>query len=162
MRFCGKCGHELSRVPAPPSDILSAEEKLERIQRYLPEGLAKKILAQKDRIEGERRLVTIMFCDMKEFTPLTERLGPKSELPPDYGTKASDDAPLVIVMVAQAIKTIFSERLHEFYGMLAYHYSMAESPEETEKYLIKAGEEALRTSASDEALHYYEKRWCCT
>jgi class 3 adenylate cyclase len=36
----------------------------------------KKILSQKDRIEGERREVTIMFCDMKGFTPLTESLGP--------------------------------------------------------------------------------------
>jgi class 3 adenylate cyclase/tetratricopeptide (TPR) repeat protein len=77
MLFCGKCGQELRRVSASPPQVLSAEEKLERIQRYLPEGLAKKILAQKDRIEGERRLVTIMFCDMKGFTPLTERLGPE-------------------------------------------------------------------------------------
>ena len=55
----------------------SLEEKLARIQRYLPDGLTKKILAQKDRIEGERRQVTIMFCDMKGFTPLTHKLGPE-------------------------------------------------------------------------------------
>jgi tetratricopeptide (TPR) repeat protein len=59
--------------------------------------------------------------------------------------------------VAHSIEKIFSERLPEFYGMLAYHYSRAEDREKTEEYLIKAGEEALRSAASDEALHYYEE-----
>ena len=57
--------------------------------------------------------------------------------------------------VARSIEKVFSDRLHEFFGMLAYHYSCAENPEKTEEYLIKAGQEALRTSASKEALHYY-------
>jgi tetratricopeptide (TPR) repeat protein len=59
--------------------------------------------------------------------------------------------------VAHSIEKIFSERLPEFYGMLAYHYSRAEDLEKAEEYLIKAGEEALRSAASDEALHYYEE-----
>ena len=58
--------------------------------------------------------------------------------------------------VAHSIEKIFKESLHEFYGMLAYHYSRAEDQEKTEEFLIKAGEEALRSGASDEALHYYE------
>jgi len=41
--------------------------------------------------------------------------------------------------------------------VLAYHYSRAESLEKAEEYLIKAGEEALRSSASNEALHYYQE-----
>lgn len=60
---------------APPKD-LSFDEKLKKIQRYLPKGLTEKILSQKERIEGERKQVTVMFCDMEGFTPLTERLGP--------------------------------------------------------------------------------------
>jgi tetratricopeptide (TPR) repeat protein len=59
--------------------------------------------------------------------------------------------------VALSIEKIFGERLHEFFGMLAYHYSKAESLEKTEEYLIKAGEEALKSSASNEALHYYQE-----
>jgi tetratricopeptide (TPR) repeat protein len=58
--------------------------------------------------------------------------------------------------VALSIEKIFSSRLPEYYGMLAYHYGRAEDLEKTEEYLIKAGEEALRSAASDEALHYYE------
>ena len=41
--------------------------------------------------------------------------------------------------VAQAIEKIFNVRIHEFYGMLAYHYSRAESLEKAEECLIKAG-----------------------
>jgi len=59
--------------------------------------------------------------------------------------------------VALSIEKIFSSRLPEYYGMLAYHYGRAEDLEKTEEYLIKAGEEALRSAASDEALHYYEE-----
>ena len=38
--FCDKCGHDatLTREPIPPA--LSFEEKLDKIQRYLPGGLA--------------------------------------------------------------------------------------------------------------------------
>jgi len=59
--------------------------------------------------------------------------------------------------VAHSIENIFCASLSECYGMLAYHYSLAEDQQKTEEYLIKAGEEALRSAASDEALHYYEE-----
>jgi tetratricopeptide (TPR) repeat protein len=59
--------------------------------------------------------------------------------------------------VADSIEKVFSQRLHEFYGMLAYHYSQAEDLDKTEEYLIKAGEESLKSSASSEALHYYQQ-----
>ena len=59
--------------------------------------------------------------------------------------------------VALSIEKIFSSRLPEYYGMLAYHYGRAEDLEKTEEYLIRAGEEALRSAASDEALHHYEE-----
>jgi class 3 adenylate cyclase/tetratricopeptide (TPR) repeat protein len=77
-KFCPECGHNLtsSAETALPKD-LSFDEKLAKIQKYLPGGLTEKILSQRDRIEGERRHVTIMFVDMKGFTPLTEKLGPE-------------------------------------------------------------------------------------
>ena len=76
-KFCGECGHNISlRSEAPPKD-LSFDEKIAKIQRYLPKGLTEKILAQKEKIEGERKQVTVMFCDMEGFTALSERLGPE-------------------------------------------------------------------------------------
>jgi class 3 adenylate cyclase/tetratricopeptide (TPR) repeat protein len=73
--FCGKCGCKLvskttARKSGPPSG-------LSLLQRYLPEGLAQKILSQKDRIQGEMRQVTVMFCDMEGFTTIAEKIGPE-------------------------------------------------------------------------------------
>ena len=73
--FCGGCGFKLTQPVEPASKEPSFDEKLEKIQRYLPKGLTKKILSQKARIEGERKQVTVMFCDMEAFTALSEKLG---------------------------------------------------------------------------------------
>jgi hypothetical protein len=76
-QFCGECGHKLTLPSEPVSKDLSFDEKLDKIQRYLPKGLTEKILSQRDRIEGERKQVTVMFCDMEGFTKLSERIGPE-------------------------------------------------------------------------------------
>jgi len=56
-KFCDKCGHNLTLPVIPLPTAPSFEEKLERIQRYLPGGLTEKILAQRGKIEGERKLL---------------------------------------------------------------------------------------------------------
>jgi class 3 adenylate cyclase/tetratricopeptide (TPR) repeat protein len=61
------------------------------------------------------------------------------------------------IKTALAIEAIFSARLHEFYGMLALHYSKGEDLDKAETYLIKAGEEALKASASSEAINYFQE-----
>ncbi|MGD9250316.1 MAG: adenylate/guanylate cyclase domain-containing protein, partial [Desulfobacterales bacterium] len=77
-RYCNQCGTFLDKtiIPGPPPQ--SFEEKFAKIQRYLPQGLTAKILTQRDRIEGERKHVTVMFCDMEGFMPLVERKGPEA------------------------------------------------------------------------------------
>jgi len=59
--------------------------------------------------------------------------------------------------IARAIEGVFGDRLNEFYGMLALHYSLGEDLVKAEEYLIKAGEEALKAAASSEAIHYYQE-----
>jgi class 3 adenylate cyclase/tetratricopeptide (TPR) repeat protein len=76
-KFCEECGHKLSLPSEAPPKDLSFDEKLTKIQRYLPKGLTEKILSQKDRIEGERKQVTVMFADMEGFTSLSEKHGPE-------------------------------------------------------------------------------------
>ena len=63
-KFCGECGHNLALPSEPAPKELSYDEKIDKIQRYLPKGLTEKILFQKDRIEGERKQVTVMFCNI--------------------------------------------------------------------------------------------------
>jgi class 3 adenylate cyclase len=75
--FCNHCGQKISKTPSEKtSSTISYADQLSRIKKYLPRGLAEKILAQRDKIEGERKQVTVLFCDMKGFTPLSEKLGP--------------------------------------------------------------------------------------
>jgi len=76
-RFCNECGHNLILSSEQPTKDLSFDEKLDKIQKYLPKGLTEKILAQKDKIEGERKQVTVMFCDLEGFTSISEKLGPE-------------------------------------------------------------------------------------
>ena len=78
-KFCGGCGHSLSQPSgamareSSPHD-LPWDEKLAKIQKYLPKGLTEKILARKEKIEGERKQVTVLFCDMVGFTSLSEKM----------------------------------------------------------------------------------------
>ena len=75
FKFCNNCGHDLRKPSEELPRDLSFDQKIEKIQKYLPKGLTEKILSQKDRIEGERKHVTVMFCDLQGFTALSENLG---------------------------------------------------------------------------------------
>ena len=59
--------------------------------------------------------------------------------------------------VARSFEKVFREKLHDFYGMLAFHYMRGEDEEKSYEYLVKAGEEAMKSSASSEALNYYRE-----
>jgi len=74
-KFCSQCG-TLLRISDPKAfPPQSFDQQLAKLQRYLPQGLTQKILSHWDRVEGEHRNVTVMFCDMEGFTPLVARLG---------------------------------------------------------------------------------------
>jgi len=75
-KFCGECGYKLIQPKKTPKE-LSFDEKLDKIQRYLPKGITDKILSQRGKIEGERKQVTVMFCDLEGFTSLVENMGPE-------------------------------------------------------------------------------------
>ena len=44
-------------------------------QTYTPRHLAEKILTSRSALEGERKQVTVLFCDIANSTPLAEKLG---------------------------------------------------------------------------------------
>jgi class 3 adenylate cyclase/tetratricopeptide (TPR) repeat protein len=44
---------------------------------YTPKHLAEKILTSRSALEGERKQVTVLFCDLANSTPIAERLGPE-------------------------------------------------------------------------------------
>jgi hypothetical protein len=74
-KFCGECGHALGEAPRtshPPVSFDKAEPK-----SYTPKHLADKILNTRSTLEGERKLVTVMFADVAGFTSLSEKLEPE-------------------------------------------------------------------------------------
>lgn len=75
FKFCGECGHNLT-IPSelPPND-LSFDDKLDKIRRYLPKGLTEKILAQRGKIEGERRQVTVIRANAGRKVSFKEGFG---------------------------------------------------------------------------------------
>jgi class 3 adenylate cyclase len=46
-------------------------------QNYTPKHLADKILTTRSSIEGERKLVTVLFADVANFTSVSENLDPE-------------------------------------------------------------------------------------
>jgi class 3 adenylate cyclase/tetratricopeptide (TPR) repeat protein len=59
--------------------------------------------------------------------------------------------------IARSIEKVFAANIKEFYGSLVYHYKMAEDKEKTIHFMLLAGEEAMQSGASSEALQFYVK-----
>src|SRR5215470_9150922 len=65
-----------STPPTPEPALLAAEHEREPLS-YTPKHLAEKILTSRSALEGERKQVTVLFCDLANSTPIAERLGPE-------------------------------------------------------------------------------------
>src|SRR5439155_22264182 len=71
VKFCGGCGVLVAASPMTVSKFGPTPES------YTPKHLAEKILTSKTSLEGERKLVTVLFCDIANSTMLAEHLGPE-------------------------------------------------------------------------------------
>ena len=97
MKFCVECGKKLERVCPKCKSINSFDHKFcgecgnkfhdnlkESLsvdnsgpQSYTPKHLADKILTSRSSIEGERKLVTVLFADVANYTSISEKLDPE-------------------------------------------------------------------------------------
>jgi len=68
-RFCDACGTGVGAAPAPATPAAPGA--------YTPRHLAEKILTSRSAIEGERKLVTVLFADVAGFTALSTKLDPE-------------------------------------------------------------------------------------
>ncbi len=76
-KFCVACGAKVSeQAPVTPAVV---PPRLEDVQHrlYIPEPLRQRMHAAGKEIEGETRLVTVMFADISGFTPASEELSPE-------------------------------------------------------------------------------------
>src|SRR5688572_28799591 len=71
-RFCNRCGTPVGgREPVAPPALASPAS-------YTPRHIAERILTSKSALEGERKQVTVLFCDIVESSRLAERLDPEA------------------------------------------------------------------------------------
>ena len=71
-KFCDECGHDLQ---TPKKDIPAIA--CDQPKSYTPKHLADKILTTRSSIEGERKLVTVLFADVANSTAIFEKLDPE-------------------------------------------------------------------------------------
>jgi class 3 adenylate cyclase len=92
-KFCFSCGTPVAaeESPSPPEPVDqpvpeteptppdTAEPSADVLQRYIPRGLMAKLEAARDSglMEGERKIVTILFCDVKGSTAAASTLDPE-------------------------------------------------------------------------------------
>ena len=71
-RFCLNCGHQLGQA----SEAASVRAQLEQ---YIPRELLQKLESARTSggIQGERRVVTMLFCDVTGSTAAAEQLDPE-------------------------------------------------------------------------------------
>lgn len=84
-RFCLNCGLALEQ-PAPAASSPPAASStpsdlgLERLQRLVPKEFLQRLMAARGKVERERRLVTILFSDIKGSTAMAQNLDPEEVL----------------------------------------------------------------------------------
>jgi class 3 adenylate cyclase/tetratricopeptide (TPR) repeat protein len=70
QKFCGECGLQL-----PTAELAAGSEAQRLSASYTPRHLAEHILKSRSALEGERKQVTVLFCDVADSTPMAARLG---------------------------------------------------------------------------------------
>jgi Double zinc ribbon len=71
-KFCDECGQDL-KVPEKPSPLSASASP----RSYTPKHLADQILTSRSAVEGERKIVTVLFADVASYTALSEKLDPE-------------------------------------------------------------------------------------
>jgi class 3 adenylate cyclase/tetratricopeptide (TPR) repeat protein len=74
-----------------------------------------------------------------------------------YSTLLTDRRRRLHRTVAEAIETLFADRISEHYEALGYHYELAEDWERALEYLRKSGDKAAAAFANREAIGYYTR-----
>src|SRR5512146_3019607 len=75
-KFCKNCGYNLTGAPARPAPV-TRSDPLDALRRSAPQTVATKILAERERLEGERKLVTALFADIVGSTAFAEQMAPE-------------------------------------------------------------------------------------
>jgi class 3 adenylate cyclase/tetratricopeptide (TPR) repeat protein len=78
FKFCGACGAPLAAAEATAPTAERAPLPVATAHGYTPPHLAEQVLQSRAAVEGERKQVTVLFCDIVGSTALADRLGPET------------------------------------------------------------------------------------
>ena len=83
--FCLNCGNSLksinqNQIQHKSDPSVSNDNMTQTLKRLMPTSYVEKLLSSKGKMEGERRVVTILFSDVKGSTSLAENLDPEEVL----------------------------------------------------------------------------------
>ena len=73
-KFCDQCGHDFRKAVEDPAIDYTQSKS------YTPKHLADKILTTRSSLEGERKIVTVLFADVANYTSMSEKLDPEEVL----------------------------------------------------------------------------------
>jgi class 3 adenylate cyclase len=80
LAWVGEQAAASASPPVPDTPVLPSAPATDQTREplsYTPKHLAEKILTSRSALEGERKQVTVLFCDLANSTPIAERLGPE-------------------------------------------------------------------------------------
>src|SRR6202140_2941658 len=80
FKFCGECGASLpggdAAAPAPAA-VTALPTHAASPAGYTPPHLRDQVLQTPTAVEGERKQVTVLFCDLVRSTAIADKLGPE-------------------------------------------------------------------------------------
>jgi len=91
--------------------------KLLAPESYTPKYLADKILTSRSTIEGERKLVTVLFADVANFTSISEKLDPEE-----------------VHLIMDGCFKILMDEIHKYEGTIPVWHIEFLSPTATQEY----------------------------
>jgi class 3 adenylate cyclase/tetratricopeptide (TPR) repeat protein len=100
-RFCDNCGHSLQGTPAAAPAAAPVPAPASRLAAHTPAHLARRILQERASMQGERRIVTVLFADAVGSTAYGERV----------------DAEQVYAVVQRAV-ALMMEAVHRYEGAI--------------------------------------------
>lgn len=86
-KFCGDCGSPVAAAPITSAQVSATDTSSRRAalspalsptpDRYIPSHLASRIRSGKHALEGERKIITVLFADIKGSMDILESLDPE-------------------------------------------------------------------------------------